>query len=347
MLRLLLILALCLPASAAFSKTYSYTIGASVVTSGPHADFPIYITITDNGLRSTGNGGVVTDAQGDDVCFYADSGLATLLKWELVSWDAATGNVVAWVKIPSLENSGVIYIGAGDATITSYQGDAVNVWTNGFAAVYHLDDSLADATGTWGLTVNTGSYAAGKLGNGINTVAASSQLFRNTSNGPGYGGTSPITVSMWVNADILSGAFHGRSSEIILRFSGSNLEFILNSFATNDRVAAAHGMSTGTWYYLAGTYDSTNGIQVWRNGTSLASIMPTGTYASVATAQITFANFAGGSYFDGTIDEPRLATVARSSGWLTTEYTNQNDPATFGTLSEITPGGSRRVIIIN
>lgn len=31
----------------------------------------------------------------------------------------------------------------------------------------------------------------------------------------------------------------------------------------------------------------------------------------------------------GTVDEVRLATVARSAGWIATEFANQSSPSTF------------------
>lgn len=42
--------------------------------------------------------------------------------------------------------------------------------------------------------------------------------------------------------------------------------------------------------------------------------------------------------YEGTIDELRIATVARTSGWIATEYANQSSPATFYTVGpEQTP----------
>jgi hypothetical protein len=37
-------------------------------------------------------------------------------------------------------------------------------------------------------------------------------------------------------------------------------------------------------------------------------------------------------FFNGKIDEARIASVGRSADWITTEYNNQSAPGTFETL---------------
>jgi hypothetical protein len=37
----------------------------------------------------------------------------------------------------------------------------------------------------------------------------------------------------------------------------------------------------------------------------------------------------GGYEFTGLLDEGRLANVARSAGWIETEFANQSDPGAF------------------
>jgi hypothetical protein len=59
---------------------------------------------------------------------------------------------------------------------------------------------------------------------------------------------------------------------------------------------------------------------------------------------------AGISYFNGLVDEVRISNLARSAGWLATEYNNQSNPTGFASLSSewndpavITPPASRAV----
>jgi hypothetical protein len=37
----------------------------------------------------------------------------------------------------------------------------------------------------------------------------------------------------------------------------------------------------------------------------------------------------GPYFYDGSMDEVRISKVCRSSGWILTEYNNQNDPSSF------------------
>jgi hypothetical protein len=49
---------------------------------------------------------------------------------------------------------------------------------------------------------------------------------------------------------------------------------------------------------------------------------------------------------DGTIDEVRISNIARSAGWIETDYNNQYAPATFiieGTPE--TPSGAEETLI--
>ena len=50
----------------------------------------------------------------------------------------------------------------------------------------------------------------------------------------------------------------------------------------------------------------------------------------VSTEDLGIAGVADGTLlFDGTIDEIRISSIARSSRWISTEYNNQNDPSSF------------------
>src|SRR5207237_9061487 len=60
---------------------------------------------TDPALKTVANGGHVANANGYDIGFYADSGGTIKLKWEVEKYDGTNGNLIAWVKIPSVSSS--------------------------------------------------------------------------------------------------------------------------------------------------------------------------------------------------------------------------------------------------
>ena len=74
-----------------------------------------------------------------------------------------------------------------------------------------------------------------------------------------------------------------------------------------------------------------------------------GTTATITTqaTSITFgARNSRDTFFTGKIDEVRISNVARSAGWITTEYNNQNSPSTFYTLSSQATSSTANVQIV-
>ena len=84
-------------------------------------------------------------------------------------------------------------------------------------------------------------------------------------------------------------------------------------------------------HYFAGKYDGSNlSITVDKTKTnSAASGTPNSSGDPLRIGQLS----SGAWAMDGKIDEVRVANVARTDGWLNTEYDNQNSPSTFSTGS--------------
>ena len=76
-LGILILIFWCTPGFASFTyKGGPFTVQSGKMPSS-QTDFPFCIAWTDNSLKTTGNGGQVTDAQGDDIVPYSDSSLTT------------------------------------------------------------------------------------------------------------------------------------------------------------------------------------------------------------------------------------------------------------------------------
>ncbi len=112
------------------------TASLDTVISSDLTDFPYLVSFTDSDLTKT------TESDGTDIVFTASDG-TTELAYEIERFDQSTGEVIAWVKIPTVSASGNtdIYIYyKGTATSSSS-----SVWDSNYKLVYHLNQS---STGT-------------------------------------------------------------------------------------------------------------------------------------------------------------------------------------------------------
>src|SRR5689334_3489822 len=107
------------------------TVDHTKCGSADSTDFPVLVDITNAHFKTVANGGHVDNTSStNSIRFYSDSGLTTLLKFERESYNASTGQVRAWVKIPTLSHSvdTVFYMKYGAPGDTTDVSDAHNTW---------------------------------------------------------------------------------------------------------------------------------------------------------------------------------------------------------------------------
>ncbi len=343
----------------AFNWYREVTIDHTKVPSD-QTDFPVLISGTYAYLKTVGNGGEVTDANGYDVGFYADVYLTSKLKWEVERYVAATGEVLYWVKVPAVSASvdTVFYMAYGNSGISSDQSDPANVWDANFKGVFHLPDgttlSVADSTGINSPTNHSATAGTGKIGGGGSFDGATKYVDLGATVDP----TASLTVSAWVNPASLPG---GSSYKMIAEkgYDGTNEQFAFgfaNDVNTGNVSAlsfytfngAVHGtfiatsgnISTGTLYFLCGVFNGST-WKIYINGVEVAST--TDSQAPIHTAKplllgAATINASVDRFFDGILDELRISTAARSADWIAAEYNNQSSPSTFYALgSQTTP----------
>ena len=341
-----LIVALLLAASNALATQAWYSpisINAAQVPS-TQSDFPVLVSQTDARFKTIANSGHVANSNGYDIRPYSDTGLTTALSYELERYNATTGEVVMWVKVGSLSSSTTpIYLGYGDTGLTT-DGSSSSTWSNSFLDVYHLKDgttlSGTDSLGSFnmGLT-NSPTAVTGQIDGAAGLASASSQFLSNDS----ITITTAMTISAWVKGTTFPSDYNG----VITRGTGgvdyfgifvkSNGKLYCIYKATTNRSYDGTGsntLSTGTWYYLTASYSSSAGLIGKVNAGSDGTATADGNI-DTATNKRTAIGEQGSTdsrRFNGSIDEVRLSSVARSADWITTEYNNQNAPGTFETL---------------
>ncbi len=335
------------------SITIDYTKVAATLT-----DFPVVVNLSSD-ANLAGN----AQSDGDDILFTSSDG-STKLSHEIEKFTSSTGELVAWVKVPSLSNSvnTVLYIYFGNASISSQQS-ATSVWDSSYKAVWHMKEdpsstppALKDSTtnlntGLMNGSMTTSDQVSGKLNGAIDFDGTDD--FFDVSLVAADMATGDITVSAWVNFtstwNSTSGA--GKTAEIFTNSdSPSNndirLRFLNNGtadFTAFQNGGARQATSTqasftgGAWYFITGRFSTTDGLKLFINGTQDGSLNNTnarGATAATSSYIGQFWNQADGTpdRFPGVIDELRVSTTKRTDQWITTEYNNQNLPSTFYAL---------------
>lgn len=350
---------------------YSYarqiTIQSSQISgTANHSNFPVLISITDTNLRTTANGGHVTNSNGYDIIF-TSSDCMTQLDHQVESYNAATGLYIAWVRVPVLSISAntVIQMYYGNSSVTT-NTSSTGTWDANYKGVWHFNNSVADNTSNASnLTDNsTSNLASGKIGqardlnNSTNVASNAAGQYLLLSNGF-FSGTTNFSFEGWVNLD--------RSTtnwERIFDFGqGTAVNFFLcpstgtgspsetRARITNNNAANEQGpvsgnvTNTGAWVHWAVVLNNaTSTMTLYKNGAVLATASGTVT-RTPQDIEASTANYFGRSqyaadhYIDAQFDEFRISSTARSSGWITTSYNNQNAPSSFYTIAaEVTAG---------
>lgn len=349
------------PAQGAYSYYRTLTIdhvkvGTAVLT---YSDFPVIVSTTDISLSTrTGLGGRL-NSTGYDIGFSTkDTSCSFLLNWDTETYNASTGELKAWVKIPQISSSTdtSFYMCYGDAGVTSYQGASTMTWSNGYKSVWHLADNLAttnvyDATRANDVTnqsntVNkstTGQVSTGLLYNGSSDYSSSAGTNLSSI-------ASSFTVSGWLyrNGTSPSGEFYmgkgrGGSDGWSLYTAGGTHNFVKLGVAV---VATSIPSSLNTWEYIVWTLDVDKFPRLFKDGTLVFTSSDANALSNPTNEFALGGPFNGVGAIDttalwnGRLDEMRFSNVIRSDGWIKTEYNNQSNPATFMTISAEASSGS-------
>lgn len=344
----------------AFAYYRTVTIDKDLV-SGDQTDFPVLISGTYAYLKTVGNGGDVQNANGYDIVFYTDATAATKLDHEIESYDATTGAVVFWVRIPSLSSSvdTVIYMFYGDEVFSS-QENKTGVWDSNYKGVWHLGDGTTLNANDSTMNVNngavTGSAAAtAKIGGGA-SFNGTTDLINCGSNASvdNIKAASAFMISAWIKPTtvgestaggyILSKvSFAGFTGWIFNVLDTAAIRFFHYAGAVSViRTSNNSSITYGSWQHVAITWDGSTtaaNVHIYVNGAEVG--YATTTNGTSITSDAANDLIIGNENtvvrtFDGLIDEVRISNLIRSTGWITTEYNNQSDPATFYAISSAT-----------
>ena len=336
------------PAGYNYGKEIS--IQASEVSGGSNfTNFPVLISFTDNDLRTTANGGNVENANGYDILFTLGDCSSTL-DHQIEQYDPATGEYIAWVRIPSLSptvNTN-LHMYYGNSSVSS-DPSTTAVWSSEYAGVWHMNESPAGTSpqltdyssnsnhGTANGSMTAGDLTTGQIGGAID-FDGSNDYF-DCGRDASLDATGNLTVSAWINAQRSNGHIINMGGGwndpgYSLFHLGNRIRIELQRTGEKDIVDNTQP-AQNEWHYVALTYNSTSGtIRCIIDGVASPT---TGTHTGPignAVENLCFGRKEqNGYYFDGLIDEGRVVMAERSTDWLLTEYNNQSNPSSFISIS--------------
>ncbi|MEM8909812.1 MAG: DUF2341 domain-containing protein, partial [Bacteroidota bacterium] len=311
---------------------------ANVEGSNDLIDFPVLVKTVDEELRD-----FVQNPNGYDIAFTEVDG--TPLDHDLEYFNPTTGELIAWVRIPTLSHSNdtEFFMYFGDGSIVSDMS-VPSTWEVSYEGVYHLNDNYLDATSNAYHATNNGTvFSPASVGNGALFDATADEITTsNTTN------SSQYTISGWISPSAFGNQFpRVVEKDGVLRIMVNNnapsgpigaVRFIPVGFTGgNDWWSTTH-VSPGSTYYLTITYDGsnfTNDPKFYFNGIEEAfdgvnTTQPTGGSFGISAAPWIIGNDpVGNRNWSGLIDEFRIANTIRTADWIATEYHNQNDPQDF------------------
>jgi hypothetical protein len=301
---------------------------------GTLANFPVLISLTDANLQA------LAKADGSDILFTAADGV-TKLNHELQQYNNATGELVAWVNVPSLSDASdtVLYLYYGHAGAAAQQ-NAAAVWDASYKGVYHFGNgtaaSMADATANGRNGTNTGSPAAvaGKVGGAV-SYSGSGQYTTLSATGLPTG-ASARSIECWVNPQSTGSGWYTAGFDLgnngvadaAFFFKRNGTDLVAGGAGSAANITVANFFnSVNVWRHLALTYDGAT-LRLYTDGAANGTKART-LNTSYVGARIAAASSGGGEQWIGHVDEARITSSALSAEWIATEYNNQNAPGTF------------------
>lgn len=332
-----------------FNESWSYrklfvVNEAQVSGSSNLTDFPVLVKIDEDK-------GIALHAQSDfdDIAFATPDG--TQLKHEIEKYTATTGELIAWVKIPTLlgASNTPFYLYYGNPS-ASDQRDANNTWNGEYEMIQHLEETSGTTTSDSTANGNTGTkqgsgepavYAAGKI-NGAQDWDGSNDNIRTTTTNFS---TGDFTYEAWIYNETVdriifdqpdggttTNEFHMRIDSLNQLAIATNGTFTLSTTGT---------LNLNTWYHVAVTRSGST-LTAYINGAADATTGTDGTALTFSTCNFIIGAeaFAPGSadcnttntyanFWNGRIDEVRVSSTPRSADWLATTFNTTNNPSSF------------------
>lgn len=321
-------------------------------------DFPILLS-NGNFLATVYSN---TQSAGQDLRFSLDTGGASQLPFEIVSWSTASQLSEVYVNTKSLA-SGTdkeLYVWYDNATAEALAvGDDYgrnNVWTR-FESVYHFETDGTDSAGAWDLTAyGTLTHNAGVLGNCVELGGVSS-CYRNTASGAGNcAAGSPLYMETWLNPDILNayqcmiGKYRDSPAAFVYQIDIENNGKLASNTRNDAWKASNNAFTQDAWQHTSLSYDGSATVSFTKNGVfngGQAENSITNSNGGAIGFEVGGIAYTGPpqQMYNGQLDELRFGFEALGDNWGTTTFNSTATPSLFSIASDpISTGGEEPVV---
>ncbi|MBN1761438.1 MAG: DUF2341 domain-containing protein [Chitinispirillaceae bacterium] len=327
------------------------TTSAGAGISGDVNGFPVLVRLSAASFDFS-----QADGSGRDIRFTSPDG--KVLSHETEQWDSTGERAALWVRVDTVYGNDstqfIMMYWDNPAAVDGSHGDQVFDTTMGFQGVWHLSgyatDSAVDATGNGynGISPDTCHPAAmkGIAGDcrGFDGVGDYITMPNTADSRLDFPEEGQYTVSAWIKLDTLDGEPHlivaKGFTQYFMRFTyfpsdSASWEFAEFSEAGRWQACTTPAAS-GQWAQLVGVREGSRQL-LYCNGVlvdSVPNIYPNSDFSRDVSNDLSIGKFliavevqgvVENSYcfFKGSIDEVRIASSARSSGWVRLCYMNQ------------------------
>ena len=254
------------------------------------------------------------------------------------------------------------------------QENSEDIWNSDYSAVWHLNENPAQpqwsstyadnlphypqiidvavpsSSGTSYGSMTSNDLVDGFIGSGIDLDGTDDYLdFGNPSE---LQMSDAFTVEAWFYADYVDNDY------LVVKSGESNYRGWDLSFDDDPSISPAgwvmfrwspdginmdlvgyERVDTGQWYQVVGVFSPSNFARFYLNGELVGEVtsgLPTSVNDPNRPVRIGRRSDTTGatSYFDGIVDEVRISNIARSDGWIRTQYMNQRNPELFLKVGE-------------
>jgi PKD repeat protein len=337
--------------------------------SGTLSDFPVLISLaSDPDLQAH------AQSNGNDILFTSSDG-TTKLPHEIEKYTAASGALIAWVKVPAVQSSAntTIFMYYGNSSVGNQQ-DKPGVWST-YKAVWHLTE---DPSGSAPQVLDSTSNAYHGTSGGLMTL--SDQISAKINGGLDFDGTNDFlstnyyqtgitaySIETWIKTSTSNPlgvivhdrgydeATYGTGKSLTLSVGGTyrggptgtgNVAWGVDSNSIYGGIYSSRRINDNAWHHVVGTWSAPSGstvvpsqFSIYVDGDPVATTaVTTGSTTSPLSGLPGYGtriaqHLPWGTYLQCTLDETRISAATLSSGWIKTEYNNQDSPSTFSYLN--------------